>query len=257
MSVKTDRNDARGIAQLMRMGWFRPVHAKSIGSREMRALLVARKQLLSKLMDIEASMRGILRGFGLKMGIVTRKGFEARVRELSVGQAMLERIMRAMLEARAALCREFDQLHREMLRIVRDDEICRRLMTIPGVGPLVAITFKSAIDNPDRIAKSKTVGALFGLVPKKYQSGERDVSGGITRTGDESVRTALYEAANVMLTRTTRFSSLKRWALEVAKRRGLKRARIALARKLAVVLHRIWVDGTTFRWTKSNPVIAG
>jgi transposase len=257
MSVKTDRNDARGIAQLMRMGWFRPVHAKSIGSREVRALLVARKQLLSKLMDLEASMRGILRGFGLKMGIVTRKGFEARVRELSVGQAMLERIMRAMLEARAALWREFDQLHREMLRIVRDDEICRRLMTIPGVGPLVAITFKSAIDNPDRIAKSKTVGALFGLVPKKYQSGERDVSGGITRTGDESVRTALYEAANVMLTRTTRFSSLKRWALEVAKRRGLKRARIALARKLAVVLHCIWVDGTTFQWTKPDPVIAG
>ena len=125
---------ARGIAQLMRMGWFRPVHAKSIGSREVRALLVARKQLLSKLMDLEASMRGILRGFGLKMGIVTRKGFEARVRELSVGHAMLERIMRAMLAARAALWREFDQLHREMLRIVRDDEICRRLMTIPGVG---------------------------------------------------------------------------------------------------------------------------
>ena len=176
MSVKTDRNDARGIAQLMRMGWFRPVHAKSVGSREVRALLVARKQLLSKLMDLEASMRGILRGFGLKMGAVTRKGFEARVRELSTGQAMLERITTAMLEARAALSREFEQLHREMLRIVREDEICRRLMTIPGVGRLVAISFKSAIDDPSRIAKSKTVGALFGLVPRKYQSGERDVS---------------------------------------------------------------------------------
>jgi len=257
MSTKTDRNDARGIAQLMRMGWFRAVHAKSVGSREVRALLVARKQLLSKLMDLEASMRGILRGFGLKMGVVTRKGFEARVRELSAGQAMLERITNAMLDARAALWREFEQLHREMLRIVRDDEICRRLMSIPGVGPLVAVTFKSAIDNPGRIVKSKSVGALFGLVPKKYQSGERDFSGSITRTGDESVRTALYEAANVMLTRTTRFSSLKRWALEVAKRRGLKRARIALARKLGVVLHRIWVDGTTFQWTKPNPAIAG
>lgn len=142
MSIKTDRNDARGIAQLMRMGWFRPVHAKSVGSREVRALLVARKQLLSKLMDLEASMRGILRGFGLKMGVVTRKGFEARVRELSAGQAMLERVTSAMLQARAALWREFEQLHREMLRIVRDDEICRRLMSIPGVGPLVAITFR-------------------------------------------------------------------------------------------------------------------
>ena len=183
MSTKTDRNDARGIAQLMRMGWFRAVHAKSVGSREVRALLVPRKQLLSKLMDLEASMRGILRGFGLKMGVVTRKGFEARVRELSAGQAMLERITNAMLDARAALWREFEQLHREMLRIVRDDEICRRLMSIPGVGPLVAVTFKSAIDNPGRIVKSKSVGALFGLVPKKYQSGERDFSGSITRTG--------------------------------------------------------------------------
>jgi hypothetical protein len=146
-----------------------------------------------------------MRGFGLKMGVVTRKGFEARVRELSAGQAMLEQITKAMLAARAALWREFEQLHREMLRIVREDEICRRMM--------VAYTFKSAIDDPGRIAKSKTVGALFGLVPKKYQSGERDVSSGITRTGDESVRTALYEAANVMVTRTTRFSSLKRWHL--------------------------------------------
>jgi transposase len=176
------------------------------------------------------------------------------VRELSAGQAMLERITRRCWMRELRFGREFEQLHREMLRIVRDDEICRRLMSIPGVGPLVAITFKSAIDNPGRIVKSKSVGALFGLVPRKYQSGERDFSGSITRTGDESVRTALYEAANVMLTRTTRFSSLKRWAL---KRRGLKRARIALARKLGVVLHRIWVDGTTFEWTKSNPAIAG
>jgi transposase len=156
MSTKTDRNDARGIAQLMRMGWFRAVHAKSVGSREVRALLVARKQLLSTLMDLEASMRGILRGFGLKMGVVTRKGFEARVRELSAGQAMLERITNAMLDARAALWREFEQLHREMLRIVRDDEICRRLMSIPGVGPLVAVTFKSAIDNPGSSSRNRS-----------------------------------------------------------------------------------------------------
>ena len=151
MSTKTDRNDARGIAQLMRMGWFRAVHAKSVGSREVRALLVARKQLLSKLMDLEASMRGILRGFGLKMGVVTRKGFEARVRELSAGQAMLERITNAMLDARAALWREFEQLHREMLRIVRDDEICRRLMSIPGVGPLVAVEEEGAVVDGARL----------------------------------------------------------------------------------------------------------
>jgi transposase len=169
---------------------------------------------------------------------------------------MLERITRAMLDARAALWREFDRLHREMLKIVRDDKVCRRLMSVPGVGALVAITFKSAVDDPTRIAKSRAVGALFGLTPRKYQSGETDVTGGISRVGDEMVRTALYEAASAMLTRTTRFSALKRWAMEVAKRRGAKRATVALARKIGVVLHRMWVDGTTFRWTKAEPVAA-
>jgi transposase len=256
MTVKTDRKDARGIAQLLRMGWFRPVHAKSLDAQEVRALLVARKQLQSKLLDIEASVRGVLRGFGLKMGAVTRKGFEARVRELTMGQAMLERITTAMLGARTALWREFDQLHREMLKIVREDKVCRRLMSVPGVGAVVAITFKSAVDDPTRIAKSRAVGALFGLTPRKYQSGETDVTGGISRVGDEMVRTALYEAASAMLTRTTRFSALKRWAMDVAKRRGAKRAKVALARKIGVVLHRMWIDGTTFRWTKAEPVAA-
>ena len=137
-----------------------------------------------------------------------------------------------------------------MLAIVQADTICRRLMTVPGVGSLVALTFRSAVDDPARFKNSKAVAAHFGLTPKKYQSGEADVTGGISRIGDERVRTALYEAANVMLTRVSRFSALKRWALEVAKRRGMKRAKVALARKLAIVLHRLWVDGTAFRWSK-------
>jgi transposase len=253
MMVKTDRKDARGIAQLMRMGWFRPVHAKSASSQEVRALLVARKQLQSKLIDVELSIRGILRGFGLKMGHVTRKDFAARVQKLVAGHAMLERIAGAMLLARATLQAEFNKLHKAMLSIVRSDAVCRKLATVPGVGPVVAITFKSAVDDPTRIKKSKAAGALFGLTPKKYQSGETDVNGGITRVGDEMVRTALYEAANIMLSRTTRFSALKRWAMDVAKRRGTKRAKVALARKLAVVLHRLWVDGSAFRWSKAQP----
>ena len=171
MTVKTDRRDARGIAQLLRMGWFRPVHCKSLGSQEVRALLVARKQLLGKLLDVEFSIRGILRGFGLKMGMVTRTGFEGRVRELCAGQAMLEQIAEAMLAARAALRKEYSKLHKDMLALVRRDAICRRLMSAPGVGPLVAITFKTAIDDPARIRKSKAVGALLGLTPRKYQSG--------------------------------------------------------------------------------------
>jgi transposase len=254
MAVKTDRKDARGLAQLMRMGWFRPVHAKSMGSQEVRALLVARKQLLGRLIDVELSIRGILRGFGLKVGPVTRKGFEAKIRELVAGQATLERIAGAMLSARAALEEEYGKLHKAVLVIVRDDTVCRRLMTVPGVGPLVAVTYKSAMDDPSRITKSKAAGALFGLTPKKYQSGEKDVTGGITRTGDEMVRTALYEAANVLLARITRFSKLKRWGMDVAKRRGSKRAKVALARKIAVILHRMWVDGTTYRWTEAKPI---
>jgi transposase len=256
MTVKTDRKDARGIAQLLRMGWFRAVHAKSIGSQEVRALLVARKQLLGRLIDVELSIRGILRGFGLKVGPVTRKGFEPRIRELVTGQATLERVAGAMLLARAALKMEYEKLHKAVLAIVRDDAVCRRLMTVPSVGPLVAITYKSAMDDPSRIAKSKAAGALFGLTPKKYQSEEKDVTGGITRTGDEMVRTALYEAANVLLSRIARFSKLKCWGMDVAKRRGSKRAKVALARKLAVILHRMWVDGTTYRWAAAEPIAA-
>ena len=232
MTVKTDRKDARGIAQLLRMGWYRPVHAKSAGSQEVRALLVGRKLLQGKLLDVELSIRGILRGFGLKVGEVSRGRFEARVRELADGHAMLETVIGAMLQARAALWSEFTRLHREMLKIARADQVCRRLMSAPGVGALVAITYRSAVDDPERFGKSRTVGAYFGLTPKKYQSGETDIDGGVSRVGDAMVRTALFEAAHIMLTRATRFSSLKRWAMGVAKRRGMKRAKIALAASL-------------------------
>jgi transposase len=248
MIVKTDRRDARGIAQLLRMGWFRPVHCKSPPAQEVRALLMARKQLQAKMRDVELSLRGLLRGFGLKVGEVSKGQFAARVRTLTAGHATLERIADAMLRAREALQREFARLHRAMLAIVRGDEVCRRLMTVPGVGALIAVTFTSAVDQPERFSRSRAVGVHFGLTPKKYQSGETDITGAVSRVGDPMVRTALYEGAHIMLTRSVRFSALKRWALEVAKRRGMKRAKVALARKLAVILHRMWVDGTTFRW---------
>ncbi len=252
MIVKTDRKDARGIAQLLRMGWFRPVHCKSPPAQEIRALLVGRKLLQSKLRDVELSIRGILRGFGLKVGEVSKGRFAARIRELIAGQAMLERVIEPMLRAREALQTEFHVLHRAMLAIVRADGTCRRLMTVPGVGALVAITFTTAVDDLARFRRSRAVGAHFGLTPKKYQSGETDVTGGISKVGDAMVRTALYEAANVMLTRTSRFSALKRWGLEVARRRGVKRAKVALARKLATILHRMWVDGSSFRFGKEG-----
>jgi transposase len=252
MAVKTDRRDARGIAQLLRMGWFRPVHRKSVPSQETRALLGARKQLQVKAMDLEQTLRGLLRGFGLKVGDVSRGKLPARVRELAAGHAMLERIVEPMLAAREAIWREFAKFHREVLAIVREDQVCRRLMTCPGVGAVVSLTYKAAVDDPGRFAKSKAVGAFFGLTPKRYQSGETDASGCITRAGDASVRSALHDAANVLLSRVARFSTLKRWAVEVAKRRGLRRAKVALARKLATVLHRIWTDGTEFVWGKEQ-----
>ncbi len=252
MVVKTDRKDARGIAHLLRMGWFQPVHAKSLGARDTRALLAARKLLQSKLMDVELSIRGILRGYGLKMGKISKGRFAARVDELIEGHAMLEEIMTTMLRAREALREAFCKLQRQIVAIVKECPISRRLMTAPGVGALVAITYKAGIDNPHRFTRSKSVGPHFGMTCKKYQSGETDVTGGISRVGDASVRTALYQAAHVILSRETPYSSLKRWAMQVAKRRGLKRAKIACARKLAVILHRMWVDQTDFRWGKET-----
>ena len=251
MTVKTDRNDARGMAQLMRLGWFRPVHVKTPPAQEIRALLTGRKMLQNKLKDVELGIRGLLRGFGLKVGKVSAGKYEARIRELVRGHPMLEPIAAAMLQARAGLRAEFSKLHRMLLQIVRADADCRRFMTAPGVGAVVAMTYKTAIDDPGRFRKSKDVGPYFGLTPKKYQSGEVDWTGRISKVGDAMVRTALYEAANVILNRVTRFSALKAWGVRIAKLRGLKRAKVAVARKLAVVLHRMWVDGSDFRWSRA------
>jgi transposase len=256
MTVKTDRRDARGIAQLLRSGWYRPVHAKSASAQEVRAMLTARKLMQSKLLDVESGIRGVLRGFGLKVGPISRGRFEARILELVDGHVMLETVIGSMLAARAALQQEFTRLHRALLTLVREDAVCRQLMSVPGVGAIVAITFKSGVDDPGRFRRSRDVGSHFGLTPKKYQSGELDVTGSITKVGDRMVRTALYEAASVMLTRTIRFSGLKAWAMAVAKRRGTRKAKVALARKLGVILHRMWVDGTSFRWSNEKTAIA-
>lgn len=253
MTVKTDRNDARGMAQLIRMGFFRPVHAKTLPARDIRALLAGRRLLLGKLRDVELGIRGILRGFGMKLGQVGkgRGKFAGRVRELVRGHPMLEPVTDAMLRAQVSLQTEFNQLHRQLLAIVRDDAECRRMMTVPGVGAVVAMTYKSAIDDPTRFRKSKHIGPYFGLTPRKYQSGEVDRTGHISKIGDETVRSVLYEAANVILSRVTRFSALKAWGMRIAKARGMKCAKTAVARKLAVVLHRMWIDGSTFRWSKA------
>jgi transposase len=247
MPVKSDRNDARGIAQLMRLGWFRPVHCKSIGAQETRAVLTARKLIQSKLQDVENSLRGILRGFGVKVGQTTQQRFAGRIRALVAGHSSLGTIAEALLSVHAVLLREFKAFEKQVRLIARGDAKARLLMSTPAVGPIVALSYASAIDDPARFKSSKRLGPHFGLTPKKYQSGQTDVTGRISKIGDASVRTALYEAAHIMLIKPIKgCSQLKSWAMRIARRSGMKKAKVALARKLAVILHRMLVSGTPF-----------
>ena len=235
---KTDRNDARGIAQMMRVGLYRPVHVKTLRSQKLRMLLTHRKLLQSKAIAVENDLRGTLRNFGLKVGVVGTVKFEARIKALVENLPDLAELIEPLLIVRRVLREQIVILHRPLLAIVRDDEVCRRLMTTPGVGPVVALTYRATVDVPARFRKSKAVGAVFGLTRSKYQSGEIDRSGRISRCGDEMMRV------------TKKWSWLKAWAMQIARRRRVKKAIVALARRLAVIMHRIWVDGTEFRWTR-------
>ena len=246
---KTDRNDARGIAQMMRVGLYRPVHVKTLRSQKLRMLLTHRKLLQSKAIAVENDLRATLRNFGLKVGMVGTAKFEARIKELVENVADLAVLVEPLLVVRRALREQIGVLHRSVLAIVRDDEVCRRLMTVPGVGPVVVLTYRATVDVPARFRRSKSVGAVFGLTCSRDQSGERDRPGAISRCGDEMMRAMLYEAAQSML-RSRKWSWLKAWAMQIARRRGIKRAIVALARRLAVIMHRIWVDSTEFRWTR-------
>jgi transposase len=215
MPVKTDRKDARGIAQLMRLGWFRPVHCKSMPAQEVRALLTARKLVKAKLhpfsgalphgalleRNVAMSLRGILRGFGLKVGRTTPVRFASRIEELTEHHPALKAIAKALLAVHAVLLRELNGFEKQVRKLAKGDARARLLMTAPGVGPIVGLTYAAAIDDPGRFSSSKTVGAHFGLTPKRYQSGETDVTGRISKIGDKGVRAELYEAAHAILHR--------------------------------------------------------
>jgi transposase len=247
---KTDRNDARGIAQMMRVGLYRPVHVKTLRSQKLRVLLTHRKLLQSKAIAIENDLRATLRNFGLKVGAIGTVKYETRIRELVENLPDLTVLVEPLLIVRRVIREQLGILHRRLLAIVRDDDVCRRLMTIPGVGPVVALTYRVTVDVPARFRNSKAVGAVFGLTPSKYQSGENDRTGSISRCGDEMMRMMLYEAAQSMLVRSAKWSWVKAWAMKIARHRGMKKAIVALARRLAVIMHRMWVDGTEFRWTR-------
>ena len=248
MPNKTDRNDARALAQIMRTGWYRAVHVKSKASRIWRSLLVARRTVLNEMRSIENVVRALLRETGVKLGTPSRKDFVEKARELTANDPVLTRMTEPLLAILTTMQRELARLTKQVLDIVRDEPVCRLLMSVPGVGPLTALAFRATIDQPDRFAKSRDVGAHLGLTPRRYQSGETDVQGAVSRCGDEIARTALYEAAHSLLIRSKKWSALRAWGMNIAKRRGMARARVAVARKLAVVLHRIWIDGVPFQF---------
>src|SRR5260221_13653160 len=253
---KTDRNDARGMAQMMRAGLYRPVHVKTLRSQKLRMLLTHRKLLQSKAIAIDNDLRGTLRNFGLKVGVVGALKFEARIKELVENLPDLAELVEPLLIVRRTLREQIDILHGRLLAVVRNDDVCRRLMTVPGVGPVVALTYRATVDVPARFRNSKAVGAVFGLTPSRYQSGEVNRPGAISRCGDEMMRAMLYEAAHIMLVRLAKWSWLKALAMKNARHRRMKKAIVALARRLAVILHRIWVDGSEFRWTRVQATAA-
>jgi transposase len=252
MPNKTDRNDARALAQIMRTGWYRAVHVKSKASRIWRSRLVARRTVLNEMRSIENVVRALLRETGVKLGTPSRKDFVEKARELTADDPVLTRMTEPLLAILTTMQREFARLTKQVLDIVRDEPVCRLLMSVPGVGPLTALAFRATIDQPDRFAKSRDVGAHLGLTPRRYQSGETDVQGAVSRCGDELARTALYEAAHSLLIRSKKWSALRAWGMNIAKRRGMARARVAVARKLAVVLHRIWIDGVPFHFGREG-----
>ena len=253
---KTDRSDARGIAEMMRLGHFRRVHVKSRASQVLRTTLAARQKFVEHLVSIELTIRGLLKVYGLKIGAVHRCTFAARVESLLAKEPELRLAIGPLLAAREVMRRQKIVLDRRLSQRARADQVCRRLMTIPGVGPIVSLSFKATIDDPTRFNNAKAVAAHLGLTPRIYQSGEMDVSGHISKCGDRHMRHALYEAANSHLRIAKRWSQLKSWGMTLAPRIGAKKACVAVARKLAIIMHRMWLDETDFRFAPSSQSIA-
>lgn len=245
---KTDRNDARGIAQMMRVGVYKAVYVKTVRSQEIRMLLTARKFVQAKIVDAENNLRGLLRNFGLKVGAVTRLQFERRVIELLEQSPHLRLVIDPLLEVRRVLREQFQRLQKAMERMADTDATCKLLMTAPGVGPVVALSFRAGVDEPARFSRSRSVPAHFGLTPSRYQSGEIDRDRGISKCGDAGIRWVMVEAAGILLRLTKRSSPLKTWGLSIARRRGMAKATVAVARRLAIILHRMWMDNTPYRW---------
>lgn len=246
---KSDRNDALGLARIMQTGWYKQVQVKRLSSHEVRALLSARASLVKIKCDLENQIRGLLKNLGLRIGKAGGNVFSRRVEELIMDRTLLREAIQPLLAMRERVRREIIDLHRKLLALARADDDSRRLMTVPGIGPISALAYRSAIDEPSRFRRSRSVGAYLGLTSRRHASGEIDWSGRISKCGDRMVRTYLFEAAGVLLTRVPRWCALKAWGLRLVKRIGFKKAKVAVARKLAVILHHMWRDGTDFQWS--------
>jgi transposase len=253
---KTDSNDAHGLAEIVRTGWYRSVQVKSIQCHVVQAKLNARAMLVNMRRDVSSQVRGLMKTFGLVVGVVGRRSFDVRVIEMVDGLPEVEAIVKPLLATWEYLGKQIAALDRILLNIAREHEDCRRLMTIPGVGIMTALMFVSSIDEADRFSKSYSVGAYFGLTPKRYQSGEVDFVGKISKCGNGMMRSYLFEAALTLMTRVKKWSPLKAWAMQIAKRRGRKKAVVALARKLAVLMHAMLRDKTEFCWSTKEEAMA-
>lgn len=248
MRNKTDKTDAKGIAQILRTGWFSPVHMKSREAHGLRALLSTRKALLKKTMDLANEVRGLLKIFGVRLPRTVKHGsFDGLVRPMIEMDDVLANAVIPLLDVRAVLFQHYLELDRRVKHAASQDEVCMRMMTVPGIGPIAALTFKAAVDDPSRFKRSRTVAAHFGLTPKRFQSGEHDNPGRISKAGDQDVRATLYAATNALLMRTMAGSQIKSWGMRLIRTKGRRRAVVAVARKLAVLLHRMWIEGSEFR----------
>lgn len=251
---KSDRADAEGLAQLARTGWYTPVHVRSEDADRLRALIAARERLIRLRKDLEGHVRGMLKTFGIRMTGIgqgkRRQSFRDQLASAGDTDPVLAAIADGFIAAHETLCIAAEALEDDIKSIAKGSALARRLMTIPGVGPIVSLSFISLVDDADRFKKASDVGAFLGLTPRRYQSGETDYSGRVSKCGDAAMRGLLFEAASCLIRQVKRFSALKSWAVRLAGRRGYKKAAVATARKIAVLMLTLWKDGTEFAWTK-------
>jgi transposase len=253
---KTDKHDARGIAQLVRTNFFKEVKVKSMKSHQVRTLLGERAQLVGMRTDLKNQIRGALKTHGFVVSHSVEKGFKAKVAGIVKDCSTLAKMVAPLLRVLEVVERETQELDKLFQEYAEHNTTCRNLMTIPGVGAITAVAFTTAVDDPNRLRKSRSVGAYFGLTNRRDQSGERDVAGRISARGDKLVRSYLYEASAALLSRTKSWSALKSWGLRIAKRSCMKKAIVAVARKLAVIMHQMMVTGEAFRWSEAETAAA-